>query len=82
MLRTTGDTWNIGREIIHLLWAYGQKGHSLKKSDLDKWDGGKMYQSFFRLDEDAKGFQVIFNFCCTSYNHHFRLISTLPHYTC
>jgi len=47
------------REIVHLLWAYGQEGHALQKSDLKKWNGSTFYKSFFRLDEEAKGFQVL-----------------------
>ena len=58
MLRAPPDVWNIGKEIVHLLWAYGVEGHPLQKCDLKQWDGTKMYHSFFRLDADAKGFQV------------------------
>jgi hypothetical protein len=59
LLQTPQNSWNIVREIVHLLWAYGQEGHALQKSDLKKWNGSTFYNSFFRLDEDAKGFQVL-----------------------
>jgi hypothetical protein len=59
MLRAPPDVWNIGKEIVHLLWAYGAEGHHLRKCDLKQWNGTKMYHSFFRLDADAKGFQVL-----------------------
>jgi hypothetical protein len=74
MLRTPTGSWNIAQEIIHLLWSYGQDGHPLRKSDLNKWDGKKFYMSFFRLDEDAKGFQVIRNFVTICYNRYLCLI--------
>jgi hypothetical protein len=32
-LHTPQNSWNIVREIVHLLWAYGQEGHALQKSD-------------------------------------------------
>jgi hypothetical protein len=47
------------REIVHLLWAYGQDSHALRKSDLKYWDGTAFYNSFFKLDPEAKGFQVV-----------------------
>jgi hypothetical protein len=58
LLRPSDDSWNIAREIVHLLWAYGQDSHSLRKSDLKYWNGTAFYNSFFKLDPDAKGFQV------------------------
>jgi hypothetical protein len=59
MLRDPTGNWHIAHEIVHLLWTYGQDNHPSRKSDLKNWDGNKFYMSFFRLDEDAKGFQVI-----------------------
>jgi len=59
MIHEPTEDWNIAQEIVHLLWAYGQNGHRLRKSDLQKWDGNKFFMTFWRLDEDAKGFQVI-----------------------
>ena len=67
MIRKPSNDWNIAQEIVHLLWAYAQDGHALRKCDLQKWDGHKLYMTFFRLDEDAKGFQVFFDYvipCC------------------
>ena len=58
LLRPSDDSWNIAREIVHLLWAYGQDSHSLRKSDLKYWNGTAFYNSFFKLDPEAKGFQV------------------------
>ena len=82
MLRTPAGSWNIGQEIVHLLWAYGQDDHAFRKTDLSKWDGKTFYSSFFRLDEEAKGFQVIPNFFRPCWNLYLPLMYTLTLHPC
>jgi hypothetical protein len=63
------ENWNIVKEVIHLVWAYGQPGNLLRKHDLQACSGQKLYESFFRLDPDYKGFEVTtacYNLCCVS----------------
>ena len=52
-----------GEATVHLVWAYGQKDHPLEKKHLQGWNGTKMYQSFFKLDEEDKDFQVVALLC-------------------
>ena len=61
--RLGAEHWNIVKETVHLVWAYGQTGHQLEKRDLQGWNGTTMYQSFFRLDEKDKDFQVVVLSC-------------------
>jgi hypothetical protein len=61
--RLGAEHWNIVKETVHLVWAYGQKDSPLAKNNVQEWNGMKMYQSFFRLDEDEKGFQVVALVC-------------------
>ena len=82
--RLRDPEWNIVKEVLHIVWAYGQKGHALEKKNTEAWNGMKMYQSFFRLDADEKDFQVIG--CCGLYlfrmhycNHHLRLMRKANH---
>jgi hypothetical protein len=57
--RLGAEHWNIVKETVHLVWAYGQKGHPLEKKNLQGWNGTKMYQTFYQLDTDDKDFQVV-----------------------
>jgi hypothetical protein len=64
------ENWNIAKEVLHLVWAYGQPGNLFRKHDLQAWSGQKLYESFFRLDADYKGFEVSTssdNLCCLSF---------------
>ena len=57
--RLGAEHWNIVKETVHLVWAYGQKDHPLAKKNLQGWNGTKMYQTFYQLDPDDKDFQVV-----------------------
>jgi len=61
--RLGAEHWNIVKETVHLVWAYGRKDHPLEKKTLQAWNGTRMYQSFFRADPDDKDFQVIALLC-------------------
>jgi hypothetical protein len=61
--RLGAEHWNIVKETVHLVWAYGRKDHPLEKKTLQAWNGTRMYQSFFRADENDKDFQVAALFC-------------------
>ncbi len=62
LLQTPQNSWNIVREIVHLLWSYGQEGHSLQKSDLKKWNGSTFYKVFLGLMKKRKASRY---FCFT-----------------
>jgi hypothetical protein len=53
------ENWNVVKEVLHLVCAYGQQGNPFRKNDVLAWNGHKLYASFFHLDPDYKGFEVL-----------------------